>query len=88
MRRRRLSALCEDGRWCIVPGKLPGNPGWDDQEAVFQQLWRQYHRTVAIEGRINPILQRTMMPRRYWKYLVEQPDDLYRVPVGWQQTRR
>lgn len=78
--RRRLSALCEDGRWCVVPGRLPDRPDWDDEEAVFQRLWRQYHRIIAIDGRINPVLQRNMMPRRYWKYLIEQPDDRYRTP--------
>jgi probable DNA metabolism protein len=78
--RRRQSALGEGGNWCIVPGKLPGEPRWDDEETVFQNLWRQYHRIIAIDSRINPLLQRAMMPRRYWKYLIEQPDALYRTP--------
>lgn len=81
--RRRLSALCEHGRWCILPGGLPSELGWAEEEAVFQRLWRLYHRTVAIDGRINPVLQRNMMPRRYWKYLVERPDERYRIPAGW-----
>lgn len=78
--RRRQSALGEGGKWCIVPGKLPGEPRWDDEETVFQDLWRQYHSIIAIGSRVNPLLQRAMMPRRYWKYLIEQPDALYRTP--------
>jgi len=43
----------------------------DIQEKYYQDLWKMFHRTVAIEDRINPSLQRQFMPKRYWKYLVE-----------------
>lgn len=40
-------------------------------EALNQSLWQTFHRTVAIETRNNPGLQRQFMPMRYWKHLTE-----------------
>ena len=37
----------------------------------WEDLWRDYHRTVCISNRKNPVLQLQLMPRRYWKYLPE-----------------
>jgi probable DNA metabolism protein len=37
----------------------------------FEDLWRNYHRSVNNPDRNNPALQRQFMPRRYWKYLPE-----------------
>lgn len=51
-------------------GKL--NPEqMDESESIYQQLWKNYFRTMAIKERINPKLQRQHMPARYWKYLTE-----------------
>jgi hypothetical protein len=44
-------------------GKVSPDP-WED-------LWRNYHRSINNEGRKNPGLQRQLMPARYWKYLPE-----------------
>lgn len=41
-------------------------------EHLFQESWRQYIRSMAIEQRINPRLQRQYMPRRFWPLLTEQ----------------
>lgn len=44
-------------------------------EAHYQKLWRQYFQSTTIRSRINPKLQRQMMPQRYWRYLTEmQPE--------------
>ena len=42
-----------------------------DKEAFFQQLWKEYFRSITIRERLNLKLQRQHMPRRYWKYLTE-----------------
>ncbi len=52
-------------------GKLPEQWMADD-EADFQQLWKQYFRSTAIKERINLKLQRQHMPKRFWKYLIEK----------------
>ncbi|HAS82943.1 MAG TPA: hypothetical protein DCS43_09810 [Verrucomicrobia bacterium] len=43
-------------------------------EARSRALWQTFHRTVAIETRTNPDLQRQCMPARYWKHLPEMND--------------
>ncbi|RYZ20176.1 MAG: DNA metabolism protein [Chitinophagaceae bacterium] len=45
---------------------------YDSGEAFYQLLWQQYFRSVNIPARKNTKLQLQHMPKRYWKYLVEQ----------------
>jgi probable DNA metabolism protein len=40
-------------------------------EDEWEDLWRLYHKTINIENRKNPGLQRRFMPKRYWKHLTE-----------------
>lgn len=42
------------------------------EEEEFETLWKRYFKTIAIESRNNPKLQRSFMPRRYWKHLLEK----------------
>jgi probable DNA metabolism protein len=42
-----------------------------DSPDYFEDLWRNYHRSINNPSRNNPALQRQFMPRRYWKYLPE-----------------
>ena len=44
-----------------------------DAEYSCQSLWRQYFDSISIDNRKNTSLQRSFMPQRYWKYLVEKP---------------
>jgi probable DNA metabolism protein len=37
----------------------------------WEELWRNYHRSINNESRANPKLQKQFMPPRYWKYLTE-----------------
>ena len=39
--------------------------------AEWENLWRNYHKTINNESRNNPELQLKFMPKRYWKYLNE-----------------
>jgi probable DNA metabolism protein len=45
------------------------------KEKKYQELWREFHRSIAIEARNNPKLQKQLMPKRYWKYLIELPQN-------------
>lgn len=40
-------------------------------EVMFQKLWKNYFKAVAIDERSNPKLQSRCMPRRYWAYMTE-----------------
>jgi len=42
-----------------------------EEEMQNQQLWRTFHRAVAIENRLSSTLQRQFMPARYWVHLTE-----------------
>ncbi len=44
-----------------------------DREPLVESGWRAYFDAIAIPERRNPRLQAQLMPRRYWKNLVEQP---------------
>jgi probable DNA metabolism protein len=46
----------------LVPG---------EKEEVFQQLWREYFREIAIPSRLNPKLQTQFVPKRYRGQLTE-----------------
>lgn len=70
--RRERGALCRGGLWKIVPltrsASLP-----DENEPGFARLWQIYFAATTNGARRNETLQRSRMPRRYWKHLVEDP---------------
>ena len=48
---------------------------YDEAETIYQELWKQYFKSVNIAARKNTKLHIQHMPKRYWKYLPEkQPD--------------
>lgn len=55
----------------IATGKLPDEM-MDDDEKLFQKMWRTYFKAIAIKERKNPRKQRQDMPVRFWKYLTEK----------------
>ncbi|MDR0531578.1 MAG: TIGR03915 family putative DNA repair protein [Oscillospiraceae bacterium] len=46
-------------------------PDYSADEQAFRALWKQFYRTVAIEGRENPRCRMTHMPKRYWANMTE-----------------
>ena len=56
-------------------------------EIEYRRLWKQFYKTIAIEGRNNPRCRRTLMPQRYWGQMTEfdQSDDHAKSnePVQW-----
>ncbi len=44
----------------------------DTHEALFEDFWKSYIKTLTIRERLNPKLQRQHMPVRFWKYLTEK----------------
>lgn len=44
----------------------------DQDEKLFQQLWKAYFKSTAIKERLNPRLHRQNMPARFWKYMPEK----------------
>lgn len=44
----------------------------DQEEKLFQQLWKTYFKAICIKERLNPRKHKQDMPVRYWKYLIEK----------------
>lgn len=42
-----------------------------DDKGEYENLWKQYFKSVNIEERENPRLQKRMMPTRYWNNIIE-----------------
>jgi len=42
------------------------------QESLYQEMWKQYFKSVNIEERNNEKLHLRHVPKRYWKYLIEK----------------
>ncbi|HOD39310.1 MAG TPA: TIGR03915 family putative DNA repair protein [Candidatus Wallbacteria bacterium] len=76
--KRGIAAL-NDGQggganWSVVDISLNGAPQSAENEDIYQDLWRAFLKSLVIETRINPKLQKRCMPVRYWKHLVEMAD--------------
>ncbi|MDR2504012.1 MAG: TIGR03915 family putative DNA repair protein [Deltaproteobacteria bacterium] len=41
-------------------------------EEFMQEMWKSYFQSCAVRERVNPSLQKQLMPQRYWKYLTEK----------------
>lgn len=55
--------------------QLIGFCEFSKEEQSFKQLWKTFFDTIAISERVNPELQKNMMPLRYRKYMsAERPD--------------
>ena len=49
-------------------------PEITEAEARYQELWKRFYDTIAIESRINPRCRMTHMPKRYWENMLEVMD--------------
>jgi probable DNA metabolism protein len=47
-----------------------------DADPVYEELWKHYHRTVAIGTRKNPKLQMHFIPKKYWNQITEMREKL------------
>ena len=60
-----------ESRVNFATGKLD-NEILDKDELLFQQLWKTYFKEMEIKERHNYKLHRQLMPKRFWKYLIEK----------------
>ena len=72
--KRGLSAVY-NGQVTITEMPLENIPKISDDEEEYQKLWRQFIDSVNIKERKNPKCQRTMMPKKYWRYMLETYPD-------------
>jgi probable DNA metabolism protein len=55
----------------FTTGKLHDGQAADD-EKCFQQLWKNYFKSISIKERANPRLHRQLLPKRFWRFLPEK----------------
>lgn len=69
--RRNISALFDTNEVVYTTDEIIIPRDYRD-DTEFEILWKKYFKTMAIESRINPRLQRSFIPVRYWKNLPEK----------------
>lgn len=70
--KRELAALYNKKTWIMSEFSAEDIPGNTKDEIHYVKLWKEFFNTLAIPSRINPKLQRQLMPRRYWEHLAEK----------------
>lgn len=75
-RTHREALVYQKGRWVIRPVDHIQFPGNDAREEDYQRLWQRFYDTIAIEGRYNPRLRMSNVPKRYWQHMTELKGEL------------
>lgn len=70
--KRGLGVFYNKYKWIIKDISMRDDFQFDEKEQIYQELWKQYFKNIAIKNRVNSKLQKKNMPMRYWKYLVEK----------------
>lgn len=70
--KRNQAAMFNQQEWMILDVPAEVKLTYAEDEELYQALWQGFFDSIAIESRINPILQRQHMPARYWRHLVEK----------------
>lgn len=70
--KREFAALYNMKTWIMSEFSVADIPGDTEEETQYVKLWKEFFNTLAIPSRINPKLQRQLMPRRYWEHLTEK----------------
>jgi probable DNA metabolism protein len=70
--KRNIAAMFNKSEWVLSSINTPPKRIQDDSEVIYQNLWKQYFKNIAIKSRINPKLQKRCMPVRYWGHLIEK----------------
>jgi probable DNA metabolism protein len=70
--KRNLASLYNTKRMIISYMDLTSIPELHSEEMRFQDLWKNYFKHIAIKSRYNPKLQKSFIPKRYWKNLTEK----------------
>jgi probable DNA metabolism protein len=75
--RRKKAAVYDTGaaKWFITDMDIPRAPSPTAQEKEIQELWREFYRSTTTRQRLNYRTQRGHMPKKYWKHLVETPNE-------------
>jgi len=68
---RKYASFYDKEDWYTKKIDMDPNINYDKGELKFQGLWKEYFEKIAIEERKSEKRQMGMMPKKYWKHLVE-----------------
>ena len=69
-----VAGVSHNGEWQLVRSPDFVVPPAADDDAFYEQAWKTFYDSVAIDARYNPELRRSFMPKRLWKNIVELSD--------------
>lgn len=75
--RKKAAIHPADKEWVMMEMDTPEWNAYLDRssdEAIYEDLWRAFHRSIAIESRTNKKCQNTHLPLRYRPYMTEFQD--------------
>lgn len=47
-----------------------------EEESNFENLWKEFYKTIGITERKNDRCRMNFMPKKYWKYILEMSDEV------------
>lgn len=68
---RKYASFYNKENWYTQEVDIDPKINYDKEELIFQGLWQEYFEKIAIEERKSEKRQMGMMPKKYWKHLVE-----------------
>lgn len=69
---RTTAWVCRNGVGSLVRGvQIVSVPR--ESSGTAEELWKRYFKTIAQPTRLNPALQRSKLPFKTWKNLIEEP---------------
>lgn len=71
---RRIAGVSRGGSWIMVEADGLDIPAVTGEERIVAQAWKRFYDAVAIEFRTNHDLQKSLMPKRFWKNMTEMKE--------------
>lgn len=68
---RKIGIVYENNEWILQDIKFEKLESDEREELFYQNLWKVFHKSVAIKERTNEKLQMQFMPKKYWNNLIE-----------------
>ena len=69
--RRQIAGIYDTKEWYVSNARGLTLPDLASDEEQIRSLWKAFYKSIAIEARVNPKLQRNLMPKRYWRNMTE-----------------
>lgn len=69
--KRSLGAFYKEDKWQIFDLRQDALIPFTQEEYEYEKLWQVFFKTIAIDNRLNPKVQKSFMPVRYWNNLNE-----------------